>query len=412
MDSQILNTGSRAPLLPRAAPNDVLMWSDPDVWEGRMPTADDIVCVPQGCLLVIDQDVHVGALDISGDLRFSARDTVLRTHGIVVRRYGSLKIGQPLAPFMNRLTITLEGAPTAELAPGLGSRFLAAVDGGVIAVYGPHRVGWRELGATIVPGANEIRLQERVDWKAGERIAIASGGPELSLIEERAVVKVSSDGLCVTVDAPLRHRHLGGKGSVAGFLPRAVGRAVLLSRALVIEGAEDSAQLNYGAHCLIAAHVPGLDSEDEPRGSSGLFQGVEFRRMGQFNRVGRYPLHWHHNGLTTKNALIDSAIHQSYQRGVVIAGTRNVELMGNVVYRPHGHGFIVDDAERGDIQSSNLIVRPRVVRYAHASMRALSEHRPRAVCFTEPGLPSYGVSSPSGLPKISPVASRFAPSAS
>jgi len=23
---------------------------------------------------------------------------------------------------------------------------------------------------------------------------------------------------------------------------------------------------------------------------------VEFRNVGQFNRIGRYPLHWHHNG--------------------------------------------------------------------------------------------------------------------
>jgi hypothetical protein len=57
-------------------------------------------------------------------------------------------------------------------------------------------------------------------------------------------------------------------------------------------------------------------------------------------------------------------------------------VQGNVVYRPLGHGFIVDHADEGAaLVTTNLVIRPRVVRYADPAMRAMCEYRPRAVWF-------------------------------
>ena len=54
---------------------------------------------------------------------------------------------------------------------------------------------------------------------------------------------------------------------------------------------------------------------------SGCFVGVEFRRGGQWNYPGRYPVHWFQNPDPRGSLLADCVIHQSYQRGVVATGT-------------------------------------------------------------------------------------------
>jgi hypothetical protein len=377
-------SGGGAIVLPLslAEPHEVLRWSDRATWSGKPPRKGDLVRVPAGRSLLIDQDIHVAGLEIAGTVLFDRRDIAVRCGGILVHGSGTWRVGTEHEPFAQRLTITLDGSIVRDMIDGLGSRFLAAVDGGAIEIYGPRRIGWGVLGATAAPGSVVIRLAEAVDWQPGERIAIASGGLDLPLIEERKIFSVSNDGLHVTLDRPLQHRHLGRHAPVFGALPGAIGKVALLSRALVVEGDDDSREFACGAHCLIAGHAPGEPLVEEPRGSLGRFFGVEFRRMGQFNRLGRYPLHWHHNGGDRDNALVDCVVHDSFQRGVVVIGTQHVKLHGNTIYKPYGHGFIVDQADdSAQILTTNLTIRPRIVRYADAAMRALAEHKPRAVWF-------------------------------
>jgi hypothetical protein len=136
-----------------------------------------------------------------------------------------------------------------------------------------------------------------------------------------------------------------------------------------------------GAYCLISSQIEETVA-NTPQSSAARFFGVEFRRVGQFNRPGRFPLHWNRNGASEQSAIVNSVVHQSYQRGVVVAGSPGVRVHGNVVYRPLGHGFIVDHANDGAaLVTTNLVIRPRVVRYADPAMRAMCEHRPRAVWF-------------------------------
>jgi hypothetical protein len=378
-------SGGGAVVLPLslAAPGEVLRWSDRATWSGRPPTPEDIVRVPAGRTLVIDRNIHVAALEIAGRVSFARRDLAVRSGGILVHAQGVLSAGEPEQPFEHRLSITLEGAREREMIHGLGSKFLAAIDGGRIELIGRRRRSWAMLAVTASPGAIVVRVGQPVDWRRGERIAIASGGPDLPLIEERSVFNVSADGVHVTLDRPVQHRHLGENSPVYGALPGSIGRVALLSRDLVVEGDEDSARTGYGAHCLVAGRMPGdCGMETGQRGSVGRFQGVEFRRMGQFNRLGRYPLHWHHNGEAADSMLVDSIVHQSFQRGVVVSGTRRLRLQGNTMYKPLGHGFITDEADAGaGIITANLTIRPRVVRFADPAMRALSEHKPRAVWF-------------------------------
>jgi len=382
-------TGGGASLAPALIPDlsRTLAWSDPLTWSGRLPGPRDVVQVPAGRSLLIDQDVDVSALEIAGEAVLARRDIRIVCDGVLVIGDGCLRAGTPDDPFQHRLTLTLGCTPERDLIDGLGSKFLAAIDGGRIELVGPRRSSWVILGDTVAPGAIVIGLAEAIDWVAGDRIAIASGGPELPLVEERTVFGVSPDGLHVTLDAPMQHRHLGHNGRVRNALPSAIAKVALLSRSIVVEGDASAARNSLGAHCIIAGHAPGESFPENARGSVGSFVGVEFRRMGQFNRSGRYPLYWHANGDTPGNQMVDCVVHSSFQRGVVVAETRGVRIHGNVVHKPLGHGFIVDQADQAQdvatMLTTNLAIRPRRVRFADPAMRDLYERRPRSLWISD-----------------------------
>lgn len=383
------SSGGGASVAPATVANPLvtMAWSDPLTWGGRLPGPRDVVQVPAGRTLLIDQDIDIAALEVAGTVLFAPRDIRVECDGILVIGGGLLRAGTPEQPFTQRLTFTLGCTPERELIDGLGSKFLAAVDGGRIELHGPRRISWVVLGDTVAPGAIVLRLSESVDWVAGDRIAIASGGPELPLVEERTVFGLSSDGCHVTLDTPMQHRHLGQHGRVRNALPGAIAKVALLSRTIVIEGDASAARNSLGAHCIIAGHPPGEPFPEESRGSVGSFTGVEFRRMGQFNRSARYPLYWYANGDVPGNQMIDCVVHSSFQRGVVVAETRGVKIHGNVVHKPLGHGFIVDQADQAQdvatMLTTNLTIRPRRVRFADPAMRDLYERRPRSLWISD-----------------------------
>ncbi|HTT13558.1 MAG TPA: G8 domain-containing protein [Burkholderiaceae bacterium] len=358
-----------------------LRWSDPATWAGLPPGRSDIVHVPVGRSLLIDQDVDVAALLVHGSVTVAPRDIAIRTAGILVTLGGSFRAGEADRPFQNRLTVTLCQSAKVETLVGVEGKFLVAAEGGTIELNGARRVGWSILADTVFPGGVVLKLTEQIDWRVGERLVVASGGADLPLVEERLVAAVGSDRLRVTLDRPLKHRHLGRNAPVMGALPGTIGKVALLSRDIVVEGDESSDQSNNGACCTIAPQLEETVAS-APQPSVARISGVEFRRVGQFNRPGRFPLYWHGNGASDHSALVNCVVHQSYQRGVVMSGSPGVRVTGNVVYRPLGHGFIVDQAEDGaSLVTTNLVIRPRVVRYADPAMRAMCEHRPRAVWF-------------------------------
>lgn len=381
---------SPAPASP--VPTDVVRWSDLATWGGALPRVHDVVRVPAGSTLLVDQNVDVGAIEVMGTLLFAPRHITVRARGILVAGPGILRAGDVDRPFVHRLVFTLSGGADRDMIGGLGSQFLAAVDGGSIELFGRRRPGWVALGDTVVSGAIVLRMNESVDWSPGDRIAIASGGADLPLLEERSVFSVTTDGLRVTLDAPVQNKHLGHNARAHGARSTSVAKVVLLSRSIVIEGDMRSTRGGYGAHVMVAGHAPGAPGTDPAGGSRGCFVGVEFRRGGQWNYPGRYPVHWFQNPDPRGSLLADCVIHQSYQRGVVATGTRGLRLHGNVVYKPLGHGFIVDQSDdSAAVVTTNLVVRPRPARFADPSMRALHERQPRSVWFADTAPAAQGV---------------------
>jgi hypothetical protein len=134
----------------------------------------------------------------------------------------------------------------------------------------------------------------------------------------------------------------------------------VLTRNIVIQGANDNAWINqgFGAQVMIMG-----------ANSNTWIQGVEFRRVGQAGRQGRYPIHFHllsydENGNEIpKNGMRvvrDNSIWNSANRCVTIHGTNEVLLDNNICFDILGHAIFLEDAvERRNTITNNLVLKVR-----------------------------------------------------
>jgi hypothetical protein len=372
-----------APAPHEVFPADAERWSDAAAWHAGRPGPGDAVTVAEGRTLVIDENVDIGSLTVHGTVIVARRDATLRAGWILVGGHGRFVAGTAEQPFRHKLTITLCAEGGAKAHPELGTKFLAAVNGGTIDLHGETRTSWVPLGTSTAPGHDTVRLDQPVDWRGGEPIAVASGADH-AVIEERTIDEVGADCMTLKLGAPMAHRHHGRQAPVRHVLPGSLAKAVLLARNVVVEGCEASDRDSVGAYCLIEGG-PGAQP-GTVRQSIGRFSGVEFRRMGQFNRPGRYPLHWHNNGEAADSLVVGCLVHHSYQRGIVTVGSRHVRISGNVVVKPYGHGYIVESEDNSpQLVTTNLALRPRVARFADQAMRRFCEHRPRPFWIVQSG---------------------------
>lgn len=92
--------GGGAVVLPApatASETEALPWSDPATWGGTRPGPKDVAKVPAGRTVLIDQDVDVAALEVSGTVLFAARDIHFRANGILVSGPGPCVPAMPSA---------------------------------------------------------------------------------------------------------------------------------------------------------------------------------------------------------------------------------------------------------------------------------------------------------------------------
>ena len=156
-------------------PSDALRWSDPAAWGGKLPAPDDAITIDAGRTLILDQDIDVASLHIKGTAIVERRDISLGAQWVLVEAAGALIAGSAEQPFKQRLHITLCSSASDQSAaahPELGTKFLAAFNGGTIDLHGEARTSWVQLGNSTAPGHDILRMAQPVDWRAGERIAI------------------------------------------------------------------------------------------------------------------------------------------------------------------------------------------------------------------------------------------------
>lgn len=100
----------------------------------------------------------------------------------------------------------------------------------------------------------------------------------------------------------------------------------------------------FGSHTMIMASAGQI-----------TIDSVQFDRMGQTARLGRYPIHWHLAGDRTGDILRGASITNSNNRGVTVHGTHNLLIQDVLLHDVHGHGFFMEDGvETGNQFLANI----------------------------------------------------------
>ncbi|MEO8451535.1 MAG: G8 domain-containing protein [Gemmatimonadota bacterium] len=317
----------------------VARWSEPATWPGNVvPGAGALVVIPQGKTIVLDvSPPALKNLTIEGTLEAGDYDLSLTTDWINVK--GTLRVGTEQQPFTKKLMITLTGAAADEVN-GMGAKVLG-VAGGTLELHGAPRTAWTKLGATAAAGAAQLVLAAAVDWKAGDRIVVAS--TDLDPMQAEEAVVASASGTTVTLQAALRYSHYGDLQTFAGRQLDERAEVGLLTRNVVVRGDSASLTGGFGGHILVM------------QGGVAHIEGIELTRMGQKLKLARYPMHWHMAGAVNGQYFRNSSVWKTFNRCLTIHGTSNATVTNNVCYDNMGHAFFLEDgAETGNLLEGNL----------------------------------------------------------
>ncbi|PRP88454.1 hypothetical protein PROFUN_03171 [Planoprotostelium fungivorum] len=348
-----------------------IRWSTVASWN----TANATVSIAAGQKVLLDASpsVVLGVIQVRGTLYVSNKEMELQTQGIVVYSSGSLIVGTPTCPITAKVTITLFGRkadagsetlgadPTAGAIYGnvaFGSKGIAVAQNGSLQMNGyvnPLGPLWCRLSKTAMQGDTTLTLDTPVYWNAGDSIVISStdfsevlnsklpntspmnGVPSPEQSETAIISSISADRKTLTLKTPLSWMHWG-----INYERAEVG---LLTRNIVVRGDNGSESELYGGHVLLR------------HGQILEITGVEFTRMGQQGILGRYPVHFHlaMDVYDITAALVNSSMHDNYQRCISIHGTSGVLVKQNVAYKTYGHCYFLEDgSETNNTFDGNL----------------------------------------------------------
>jgi G8 domain len=296
----------------------------------------------------IDQEgIDLAWLEIQGTLICADKNLSVSSRWIIVHG-GKFQCGTALNPFNKNLTITLTGASSNDVAlgAGMGTKVLGAMHiGAQLRLFGEDRKGWTQLGANAAVGATSITLKETIPtWRAGDKLVIA---PSTFDAEDYDLVTITSiSGSAVNFTPALTKPHWGTLQTYDGKTLDQRAAVGLLSRNIVIQGDAQSETAKFGGHIMSMVNA------------NVQLSGVELRKMGQRGRFGRYPMHWHLANDRANDFVRNSSIHSSFQRAVVVHGTNNVTVEGNVAFDITNHAYVwaEDGNEVGNKFLRNLAV--------------------------------------------------------
>jgi len=362
------------------------IWSDPAVWSsGAVPTTGDLVTITRGHTILYDvlSDAVLSGVNIDGILRFSrAVNTRLKSKGnIFVRAGGHLDMGTPhnYIPKNTKAEVIFVLSQSQAGAYQGGPAFKASDIGlwvfplGRWDSYGaPLLRTWSKLAKDALAKTDQVTVEHDVtSWQVGGTVVITSSampgqvskGPwEEELRTVTGVSSASGSRTTLTLNKPLTYAHSG-----TGVMRAEVGllsRNILVTTELAGYSIPDDV-LNPDVSQRKFAHTLFMDQ------SHGTVQYSEFKYMGSFGELARYPIHLHEmvtNG--SEFVLRGNGIWMSGNRWVVAHDTNGTLVEDNVGFDTNGSGFFAEktlDAGRhkqdgilvGNVFSHNLGVRLR-----------------------------------------------------
>ena len=364
----------------------VLDWDDTtNTWAGTSPTGHDVV-IPAGVAVAVGVSATAKTVEVKGELLATMRTCALTTEWVMVTDKGVLEVGTAGCPFLQTFTLTLASTDYAAMAtPGMGTKFLVAMDGGRIDLHGKPKVSWVKLTQTA-QNTTQLYVDQSVDWTNGDQIVIA---PSFAHTDAQVCSVSSVSGQTVTLQAATSSNktHYGGANvTYSRSTPTALSwdldrraEVGLLTHNVRVVGAVDGDYPQFGGHIMIM-HCSNCN--DGP--GFGRLSNVELENLGQgrvadgdsyaFSGKGRYPIHWHmcmdtrktepnyspnnpNLVVRTEQYIRNCSIHNSNNRAVTIHGSDYVLVQDNVAYKHVGHGvFLEDGPEQGNAIERNLVI--------------------------------------------------------
>jgi G8 domain len=324
------------------------LWSNTQTWGGSVPKDGAMVVIPAGKTVRLDTNTaFLSGLKIQGSLLFNdGKDLKLASRFVLIDG-GLLQIGTDVVPHKNKAIITLTGTDESINVIGegtmkLGTKFLGTYMGNSrLELHGARRdaLSWTKLSANLAAGATSLSvLDDPRTWRVGDEIVIASSSFEPTEAERVKITAVS--GKTVSFSPALKFAHWGTLQTFDGKTVDERAEVGLLSRDIVVQGANDSAPGKFGGHAMIM-------------GAVARVEGVEFRNMGQAGFKGRYSFHWHFAGDRPNDYFKNNSVHDSFQRAVVVHQTNKVLVENNVAYNVFNHMFV--PAEDGNEQGNRFV---------------------------------------------------------
>lgn len=330
------------------------MWSDDTTWGGEFaPMYMESVYVPEGFNLFVDVDStpELNLIMVEGSLIF-APDANPDHERFFDARYiflnnAYMEVGTEEFPYTSKLTITMHGNISSPYLPIFGNKCIA-VKQSTLDMHGVKRTPtWTVLHDTVLPGSSEIKLNEAVDWVAGEEIAIAAtsfNGREGEQRRIKSIDKTNPNVPVITLDRPLEFKHFAKTEHYGNDFIDMRAEVGLLTRNVKYRGDPYSSFANeYGA--TIFLHSEGDDS------LVARLEYIELNEVGQAFKVGRYAVHFHMIGAVHKSYCKGFGTHTSFNRAFTMHGTHYLRITENVAYNVKGHTIFIEDA----VEKKNLI---------------------------------------------------------
>ena len=361
------------------------LWSSVYTWGGESPPVEgDFVVVPKGQTLALD--VHTPILSFlliqGGTVMFlDTQDVSLHTQFVLITDNGALQVGTEDEPFTHKAEIVLYGHVLSQEIPIYGAKTLA-VRHGTLDLHGfPLNVTWTKLDITANAGDTMITLQEAVPWEVGGKIVIASTSYSQRENEEVEITAIDGSRTVLTINPPLRYKHLSVKQTIAGQYIDTSAEVGYLTRNVVFKGnrieewvttipacpqgfnpgqfaiqtcflgrfGEETGSDQFGGQIMLHAPV------QNQKLVTGRIEYVEVTHAGQAFKLGRYPIHFHLNGDVSGSYVRGCGIHHTFNRAVTIHAVNNLLVEKNVAYNVMGHAYFLEDGvEVGNIIQDNL----------------------------------------------------------
>lgn len=176
-------------------------------------------------------------------------------------------MGSETCRLFSKISITFYG--TRQQIPTQGKGIVVS-ETGTLDLHGKqYNPTWTRLAASVFPGDTRIYLQHAVNWEAGQKIMLTTAGIFDLYYDMNEVLTIRSVNQKVVdlVTPARRYHHAGAEYQ---------NEVALLSRRILLQGAEDSVAGAFGGHVMIMGE--------------GRVRGVETFRMGQNNTIARYPV--------------------------------------------------------------------------------------------------------------------------